>query len=396
MGVVEAPAVVAGQSRLPLGLLAAAGFLSMAGARIMDPLLAVIAADFRIGVPTASVVIAAFTLPYGLNQLVLGPFGDRFGKLRVMLVALGGFVLFTGLCATAGNLPTLVLFRALAGAMSAGLIPAAMAYIGDAVPYALRQVTISRYMTGNVMGLTLAGPIGGVLGEYVGWRGVFLVLAAAGAAVSVALGYRLRALPDPRRDGRLFNAANYLTLAQRPAARFLLLATAFEGAVTMGAFPFLAPFLHAGFGLSYASVGLVLSCFGVGAFLYTRLTPPLLPLLGEPGLILAGGVMVTLCLVLAAVLRSWPGFIAVETGLGLGFYLLHGVLQARATELLPQARSTSMASFAFMLFLGQSVGALALAAWIAVAGYRAALLVDAALVMAVAVALHVWARRGER
>src|SRR5487761_2314374 len=236
MGVVEAPAVVAGQSRLPLGLLAAAGFLSMAGARVMDPLLAVIAADFRIGVPTASVVIAAFTLPYGLNQLVLGPFGDRFGKLRVMLVALGGFVLFTGLCATAGNLPTLVLFRALAGAMSAGLIPAAMAYIGDAVPYALRQVTISRYMTGNVMGLTLAGPIGGVLGEYVGWRGVFLVLAAAGAAVSVALGYRLRALPDPRRDGKLFSAANYLTLAQRPAARFLLLATAFEGAVTMGAF----------------------------------------------------------------------------------------------------------------------------------------------------------------
>ena len=81
---------------LPLGLLAAAGFLSSAGARVVDPLLHAIATDFSVTVPQVSVVIAAFTLPYGLNQLVLGPVGDRFGKLRVMLGALLGYALFTG------------------------------------------------------------------------------------------------------------------------------------------------------------------------------------------------------------------------------------------------------------------------------------------------------------
>lgn len=369
---------------LPLGLLAAAGFLSMSGARVMDPLLAVIAADFHIGVPTASIVIAAFTLPYGLNQLVLGPLGDRFGKLRVMLAALLGLVVFTALCATARNLPMLVVLRALSGAASAGLIPLSMAYIGDAVPYEQRQITISRYMTGNVMGLTLAGPIGGVLGESIGWRGVFLALAAAAAIVATLLGHRLRALPDRRGSG-VFNPANYLLLATRPFARRLLIATAAEGAMTVGAFPFIAPFLHAEFGLSYAVVGLILACFGIGAFLYTRIAPRALPRLGEPGMILAGGGLMTLSLLAATLTPSGLSFFAIETGLGLGFYLLHGVLQARATELLPHARSTAVASFAFVLFLGQSIGALLLAAWIAAAGYRGALVAEATMVALVAV-----------
>jgi predicted MFS family arabinose efflux permease len=385
---VQPIALEATQDTLPLGLLATAGFLSMSGARVMDPLLAVVAADFGVGVPTASIVIAAFTLPYGLNQLLLGPLGDRFGKLRVMLAALLGFVLFTGLCATARNLPMLVVLRALAGAASAGLIPLSMAYIGDAVPYERRQITISRYMTGNVMGLILAGPIGGVLGEWIGWRGVFLVLAGAAGVVAALLARRLQDLPD-RRAGTPFSAANYLALALRPTARLLLLATAAEGAMTVGAFPFLAPFLHADFGLSYGVVGLILACFGIGSFLYTRLAPILLPRLGEPGMILLGGGVMALCLLLATITRSGFSFIVLEMGLGLGFYLLHGVLQARATELLPHARSTAVASFAFMLFLGQSVGALSLAAWIAAAGYRPALAAEAIMVLVVAI----WLRR---
>ena len=382
--------------RLPIGLLAAAGFLSMSGARIMDPLLAVVAQEFGVSVPAASVVIAAFTLPYGLNQVILGPLGDRFGKLRMILITLGGLTLFTTLCATAGNLTMLVVFRALAGAMGGGIIPASMAYIGDAVPYEHRQIAISRYMFGNVMGLTLAGPIGGILGEFVGWQGVFLTHAAGGLLVCLLLGRRLRDLPDQRHAGSTQGLSNYLVLARRPAARILLLAVMFEGTVTVGAFPFLAPFLHEAFGLSHSLVGLILSCFGIGAFLYTRVAPRLLPRLGEIGCVLLGGFMMTASLVLATVLPGWGGFVGLEMALGCGFYLLHGVLQTRATELLPNARSTAVASFAFVLFVGQSAGALILAAWIAAAGYRTALLADGVFVAIVAIGLRWALRRGER
>jgi MFS family permease len=113
---------------LPLGLLAAAAFLSSGGARVIDPLLHAIATDFATTVPAVSIVVAAFTLPYGLCQILLGPLGDRIGKLRVILGALVAYAVATGACALAADLPMLTLLRVAAGAASAAVIPLGMAY----------------------------------------------------------------------------------------------------------------------------------------------------------------------------------------------------------------------------------------------------------------------------
>ena len=379
---------------LPLGLLAAAAFLSSAGARVVDPLLHAIATDFSVPVPDLWVVIAAFTLPYGLNQLVLGPVGDRFGKLRVMLGALMGYALFTGACAFASDLASLAILRACAGAASAGLIPVGMAYIGDAVPYDQRQVTLSKFLTGIVLAQTLAGPVGGVFGQYVGWRGVFLVLATLAVLVAAAFAVRIRGLPDRRSPGRMFNPENYLRMATHRTGRLVLLAAVLDGALFVGCFPYIAPYLHERFGLGYAQVGLILACFGLGAWSYTRLARPLLARLGEGGLALAGGLLMAATLATAvASFRPWL-FVPVELALGLGFFMLHSVLQARATEMLPQARATAVAAFACLLFLGQSVGALLMGAAIARLGYKAAFLLDAGCIVVLTLWLARMLRRG--
>ncbi len=382
------------RTALPLGLLGAAAFLSSAGARIVDPLLHAIATDFSVSVPDLWVVIAAFTLPYGLNQLVLGPVGDRFGKLRVMLGALVGYALFTGACALASDLAGLAVLRACAGAASAGLIPVGMAYIGDAVPYDQRQVTLSKFLTGIVLAQTLAGPVGGVFGQYIGWRGVFLVLAALAVLVAAAFARRIRGLPDRRSPGRMFDPGNYLRMAAHRTGRLVLLAAVLDGALFVGCFPYIAPYLHERFGLGYAQVGLILACFGLGAWSYTRLARPLLARLGEGGLALAGGLLMAAALAPAmASLRPWL-FVPVELALGLGFFMLHSVLQARATEMLPQARATAVAAFACLLFLGQSMGALLMGAAIARFGYKPAFLLDAGCVVLLTLWLARMLRRG--
>jgi predicted MFS family arabinose efflux permease len=78
-----------------------------------------------------------------------------------------------------------------------------------------------------------------------------------------------------------------------------------------------------------------------------------------------------------------------QFGLGLAFYMLHGVLQARATEALPEARGTAVAAFAMALFFGQSMGALIFGTILHMAGY-AAVFVAAALAT---LGLMVWSRR---
>lgn len=377
---------LAARTTLPIGLLAAAGFLSSAGARVIDTLLHVIATDFDLSVPQVSVVIAAFTLPYGLNQLVLGPVGDKFGKLRVVLGCLLGYVVFTGACALAPDLPSLALLRACAGATSAGLIPVCMAYIGDAVPYEQRQVVLSRFLTGIVLAQTLAGPLGGVFGQYVGWRGVFLVLAGLALVVAAALAFRIRGLPDRRSSGRMFRLDTYAEMARHRTGRLILIGAALDGALLTGCFPFVAPYLHEQFGLSYAQVGLVAACFGLGAWAYTTQARAILRRLGEGGMVLAGGLLMAASILLAALAPAWWLFPAMQAALGLGFFMLHSVLQARATEMLPNARATAVATFAFMLFLGQSLGALVVAFGIAHIGYGATFLLDSAAI----VLLTVW------
>ncbi len=373
---------------LPIGLLAAAAFLGASAARIIDPLLHVVATDFATTVPAVSVIVAAFSLPYGLCQVVLGPLGDRFGKLRIIQIALCAYILALIGCAMATSLGMLTLMRVFAGATCAAAVPIGMAYIADAVPYAQRQITLTRFLNGVVLAQILAGPVGGIFGQYLGWRGVFVALAVATVAVVITLGLRLRSLPDPQRAGATFSFSNYATLARPGLPRLILLAGFIDGVLLMGSFPFLAPYLREEFALPYAAIGLMLACFGLGALIYTRTARRLLPRLGEQGLVIVGGMLMAAVLAIGMVSQAWQAFIAVQILLGLGFYMLHSVLQAQATEMLPAARGTAVASFALVLFLGQSVGAVTIGTLIAHFGYRTAFLIDAAAILALAIWLR--------
>ncbi len=363
---------------LPISLLAGAGFLSSAGARVVDSLLDAIASEFGVGIPAVAIVLAAFTIPYGLLQLVLGPLADRVGKARVLVGALVAYAAATTGCALAPDLESLTLLRVFAGGASAGLIPVCLAYIGDTTSYHERQVTLSRFLSGVVLAQILAGPIGGVFGQFISWRGVFLVL--AGAALLLALSFARHLRRHPPAPICRPRSRSYSGLF-RPRPGALLLLTALDGMVFTGMVPFIAPFLHERFGLSYALAGLVLAFFGVGTMIYIRSAKPLLRLMGEPGLVAIGGAVGAAGMALAALADHALSYVLAEILLGLGYFMLHSVLQARATELLPDARSTATSGFAFMLFMGQAVGALVGAHWIGAAGYRSLFAADAGGIM---------------
>ena len=374
---------------LPLALLAAAAFVSAGSMRMLDPVLHLIATDFSTNVARASGLIAAFSLPYGLMQIVFGPVGDRFGKLPVLGGAMTAFALTSALCATASGLAMLELLRGLSGACAAGIIPVCLAYIGDHTAYHERQATIAKFLTGIVLAQVLAAPLGGVVGEFVGWRLLFVILGCAAAVVAVLL-WRVRATaPEaPAGSGRL-SLAPYARVLARPAGRFIAIAAVADGASLFGPTPFLGAHLHETFGLSYAAAGLVLALVGVGSFIYTRAAPRLLAALGERGLVTAGGSAIACAYLLMGIVPHWGWAAVLIAGLGLAFFMLHGTMQVRATEAAPDARTTAVALFASMLFLGQAAGALALGALIGSFGYAVGFTVAAAAVAA----LTLWLRR---
>ena len=173
-------------------LLSLAGFAIVAVMRITDPLLPVIARDFDVTVGQAGVVVTAFAVGYGLFQLAFGPLGDKLGKLRVIAVTLGGAAVFVAGCAFAPSLHALSVLRFLTGMACAAAIPLTIAWIGDNVPEASRQTTIARYSTGIIFGQMMGTGFGGMLADWLGWRGVFGVYTAVLVPVAVLIGRQAR------------------------------------------------------------------------------------------------------------------------------------------------------------------------------------------------------------
>jgi predicted MFS family arabinose efflux permease len=279
----------------------------------------------------------------------------------------------------------MVLLRTLTGLVAGAVIPLALAWIGDAVPYEERQATIGRFLTGMVMAQLLVGPASGIVAELAGWRASFLMLAMLALAVGVMLLRRLgpglgAGAQTPRRG---LGLGRYGVLLRAPAGRRLLAAAALDGAALFGgAFPFVGAYLIEDFGLTSGQAGLVVAGFGLGAFAYTRLTRKLVSRLGEKGLVAAGaGLLAAAIAGMAAAPGAWMVAL-MQVACGMGFYMLHGVLQARATEVLPEARATAVSAFAMALFLGQSAGALAFGAVLHAAGYGAVFALSAAVTLA--------------
>ncbi len=352
------------QERRHLQLLGLAGFASMASMRICDPMLVVLGEEFQVSTGEASAVVSAYAVVYGIAQFLYGPLGDRVGKLRVVSLAVLACAVFSAITALSVNFEMLVILRGCMGAAAAGVIPLAMAWVGDQVPYARRQETLAKIMSATVLGMMSGLWFGGFTADTLGWRGAFAVLSGLFAVAAVLLLRQLRG----QGLSRTADATGFLTsfhttarLLAMPRVRWVLAVTAIEGALVFGPMAFMPTHLHEHYGLSVVAAGSVMMLYGVGGLLYSQMARQWLASLGERGLAKTGAGLVAMgFLVLAWGIASWMGMLACLLA-GLGFYMLHNTLQVQATQMAPAARGTAVTLFASSLFFGQSIGVLLMA-----------------------------------
>ena len=139
-------------------------------------------------------VTAAYALAMAAGLLTGGRLGDLFGRRRMLLIGMAGFVAASALCAAAGSAGELIAARAAQGALGAIMLPQVFGLIRDL--FEAHEMGKAFGVYGPVMGLSaMLGPIasGGLIGADVfgaGWRMIFLVNVPVGLAALV-LGARL-------------------------------------------------------------------------------------------------------------------------------------------------------------------------------------------------------------
>lgn len=347
-------------TRSAVTLLAIASFFSGAALRICDGLLPRLAADFAVSAGTAGRVVLTFAVAYGVAQLLFGPLGDRYGKARMVGAALAGCAVAALACAFAPGFDALVRLRVFWGVAAAGVIPLAIAWIGDAVPYEQRQATLARLLLGTLSGMTAGQLAGGLFADSpLGWRGAFGLLCAGYVVVAALLFARLRHFPSAppvRGGGRFAFVAQLGSVLAVPWARVVIATVFAEGLLVLGPLAFLPAYLHQRFGLSLSAAAGLIALYAVGGLVYAMVARHVVRRLGERRMVLSGGIVMGLgFLAWYATPVAWVAA-PVALAVGFGTYLLHNTLQTNATQMVPAMRGTGMALFAFSLFNGQAIG----------------------------------------
>jgi MFS transporter, DHA1 family, multidrug resistance protein len=166
-----------------LSLLTVFGPISM---DLYLPVLPALTGELRSATSTAQLTITACLLGLAAGQLVAGPLSDRLGRRRPLLVGVVAYVAVSLLCAASPTVETLVAARFVQGlAGGVGVVIAQAAgrdlYSGGRLLRYYGRLTVLGGLA------AIVGPvIGGQLATVTDWRGIFVFLAAVGAAVLVA------------------------------------------------------------------------------------------------------------------------------------------------------------------------------------------------------------------
>jgi MFS transporter, DHA1 family, multidrug resistance protein len=281
---------------LTLALLTA---LSVMTLNMILPSLPSMARDLAAREAVVALAVSGYMLVAALFQLSLGPMSDRFGRRPVMLAALGIYVLSSLACAFATDVTTLLVFRVLQGVIVAGAVVSSAA-IRDQYSVSESAGKLGAISSAMAVAPMLGPVLGGLLDGALGWRSVFALYTALGAALLLLVWFdmgetRAPGLPPPR----WADAAALLRSARYWA--YVLCAALSVGAfyVFVTGVPYVATRVWQ---LTPAQVGIGVGSITGGFMLGAAITARYAPRRGITPLIIVGRLLPTLALLLALLL----------------------------------------------------------------------------------------------
>jgi len=343
-----------------LWLLAAATFLVFFQAYMIAPLIPRLAGVFDVSVQIMGLAVPAYLMAYGTATLFYGPLSDRWGRRPIMIGSLAAFVLLTALTSLVSSSTQLTLVRLVTGLGAGGVVPLALALLGDLFPYRERGRPIG-WLFGAMSGGMAGGSVVGVMLEpFISWQGLFFGVAGL-SVVTLLLLLPYRALLGVR--GTVATqpiaaiVAGYWTLLETARGRRTYLYVFLNAVFHSGVFTWLGVYFSRRYGVGQIGIGLALLGYGVPGFLFGPAIGRLADRFGRSRLIPLGLVLAGLsaqALTLNIPIIAAP---VLATTLSLGYDLTQPLLAGIVTDLGPR-RGQAVGLMAFILFAGFGVGSL--------------------------------------
>ena len=340
--------------------------LQMTSYVMILPLFARRFSELGAGVQSLGVSAMAFALAATLAAPFMGTLADRYGRRPVVMLSLAAYVLaFTGyLFAT--SVPAFFVLRALAGAFTAGLVPAVNGIAADLAPADRRAQWLGIVSGGTATGW-IAGPVlGGLLYDHWGYEVALIV--AIGIAVAT-FSTAFLTVPETHKNhaegtGRALQNERWMRIVDLKSSL-----SVFQGTLpgSLSSFLFLLcicfavmfawAFIEPGFmfytyndlGWSSSMLGLVMSTYGTALMLGEVGLGHLSDRLGRKSVIVLGSALFSAQFIGLAFFRNYVLIAATFVVGGLGNALYDPALSASILDIAPkehQARALGLKSMA--------------------------------------------------
>lgn len=245
-----------------LVLCTVAFFATVTARLVISPVVPDVVAAFEVSTGAVGLALSGMWAAYALSQFPSGLLGDRYGERPIIVAAIGGTAVASGLLALSPGYVTFLLLAIVLGA-AAGL------------HYSVATTLLTRLFdrTGRAIGIHVTGaPLAGltapvlaaIAASYYGWRAAVAVGTVVAVPVVILLAWRIQPT-EPRHPERPVRdhvdrslLAGVLT---RPAVAYTTALCGLGAFTWQATASFLPAFLEVGYGLPRTTAGLLFSLY---------------------------------------------------------------------------------------------------------------------------------------
>ncbi|RIJ70812.1 MFS transporter [Nakamurella silvestris] len=218
------------------------------------------ARDFGVDIPTAGHLITAYALGVVVGAPTITALAARITRKKLLLSMMGLFIIGNLLFAIAPNAELGLLFRFIAGLPHGVFFGAGAVVAASLVEPGKRAQAVSMMFLGLTLANVAGVPLGTMLGQQVGWRATFAVVAGIGVLSLVAIQLLI---PNQGRPAKA-SLKSELSAFRIPQVWLALAIVTFGLGGTFATLSYIAPILTDVSGFDPSSVPLLLALAGIG------------------------------------------------------------------------------------------------------------------------------------
>ncbi|MBS0360402.1 MAG: DHA2 family efflux MFS transporter permease subunit [Proteobacteria bacterium] len=180
--------------------LALGTFMQVLDTTIANVSVPTIAGNLGVSADQGTWVITSFAVANGASVPLTGWLMQRYGVVKTFVASVLGFTIASFLCGVSWNLPSLILFRILQGAVSGPMIPGSQALLIMIFPAAQRGTALAIWSMTTLVA-PICGPIlGGYISDNISWPWIFLINVPVGILCAVICWRNMRSRETPTRQ----------------------------------------------------------------------------------------------------------------------------------------------------------------------------------------------------